>query len=69
MTLPPEQSEALLAKVPSAAQGYTEAEHMLRDLIGLRLISDTAIRVARDHMLQFARSYARSLALQPGGEK
>lgn len=37
------------------AQGYVEAEAMLRDLILPTQISDTAIRVARDHMMQFVR--------------
>ena len=34
---------------------YAAAEEMLRDLISPGMISDTAIRVARDHMLCFAR--------------
>ena len=37
------------------AQGYAEAEAMLRDLILPSQISGTAIRVARDHMMQFVR--------------
>lgn len=35
--------------------GYEEAEAMLRDILSPDLISGTAIRVARDHMVQFAR--------------
>lgn len=35
--------------------GYSEAERMLGDLLTRDLISGTAIRVARDHMMQFAR--------------
>jgi len=38
-----------------ATQGYEEAEAMLRDLLTPDLISGTAIRVARDHMMQFLR--------------
>lgn len=41
------------------AVGYAEAEALLRDIIGPSRISDTTIRVARDHMMQFARSDTR----------
>src|SRR3546814_17693811 len=43
--------------IPIAATrglGYTEAEAMLGDLISKDRVSDTDIRVARDHMIQFA---------------
>lgn len=41
----------------STGEGYVEAEEMLRDLISVNDISATAIRVARDHMMQFVRRY------------
>src|SRR3546814_20255968 len=41
--------------------GYTEAEAMLGDLISKDRVSDTAIRVARDHMIQFARKLPNML--------
>src|SRR3546814_7013377 len=50
--------------IPIAATrglGYTEAEAMLGDLISKDRVSDTAIRVARDHMIQFARKLPNML--------
>lgn len=39
----------------AADRNYAAAEEMLRDILGPERISGTAIRVARDHMVQFAR--------------
>ncbi|GHH09461.1 hypothetical protein GCM10008023_06170 [Sphingomonas glacialis] len=47
--------------------GYAEAEALLRDIIGPSRISDTTIRVARDHMMQFARSATRPPAPEDAG--
>ena len=49
--------------------GYEEAKAMLGDLIPEDRISDTVIRVARDHMIQFARNLPAHLSgpAQPTG--
>src|SRR3546814_4473138 len=50
--------------IPIAATrglGYTEADAMLGDLMSKDRVSDTAIRVARDHMIQFPRKQPHML--------
>lgn len=52
-------------------RGYAEAEAMLGDLIPNDQISDTSIRIARDHMIQFARNLPERMqdATAPSGDE